>query len=126
MWAKFDGSGNCVVGPQSMAPWGEAWVSDDIKAQYEADGWKMVSDDYRPPAPQPTTDELLAVIRTQRDNLLRTAQDRVDRYNNQKAANITTKDTPTQIQAVLLYMQALRDFPSTCDPTNPAWPAVPV
>lgn len=33
--------------------------------------------------------------------------------------------TPEQKQAWADYRQALRDFPSTCDPNNPVWPVRP-
>lgn len=69
---------------------------------------------YTPPAP--TTDELLASIRTERSRRL--------------AACDWTQlaDSPLDLEtkaAWAEYRQALRDFPESCDPINPIWPIPP-
>lgn len=48
--------------------------------------------------------------RNLRDNLMDLTQDRVDRYRNQKEANLETSDSEETFNHLLLYMQYLRDF----------------
>jgi len=63
--------------------------------------------------------------RAQRDSLITAILWRAERYERQMAGNIPTNDTAAQYQAVLLYIQALRDITLQPDPTAIAWPVVP-
>ncbi len=68
-----------------------------------------------PPAP-PTAAELLLSIRSQRDSLLAICD----------WTQLPDSPLAADKKAVwATYRQALRDFPATCDPANPAWPVPP-
>lgn len=45
-----------------------------------------------------------------RDNLINQNQNRIDRYHNEKEANLETSDSEETFNHLLLYMQYLRDF----------------
>lgn len=53
---------------------------------------------------------LKAIKRNERNSFLREAQDRVDRYRNQKELGINTTDSEIIYKKLLQYMQDLRDF----------------
>jgi len=64
----------------------------------------------------PTADELMRLIRHNRNNLLADSDWRV------------LPDSPATTQSKeewIVYRQLLRDFPLICDPTNPEWPVAP-
>ena len=48
--------------------------------------------------------------RNLRDNLINQNQNRIDRYRNEKEANLETSDSEETFNHLLLYMQYLRDF----------------
>lgn len=48
--------------------------------------------------------------RNLRDNLINLNQNRIDRYRNEKEANLETSDSEETFNHLLLYMQYLRDF----------------
>ena len=48
--------------------------------------------------------------RNLRDNLINLNQNRIDRYRNEKEANLETSDSEEIFNHLLLYMQYLRDF----------------
>lgn len=64
------------------------------------------------PIPEPTEEELKANKRMERNILLRGAQDRIDRYRNQKELGVETTDTEKVYNQLLVYTQYLRDYPN--------------
>lgn len=70
--------------------------------------------------PVPTTDQLLTVIRANRDRLLA-------KCDWTQLPDVVTRGTltPDQVKAWADYRKALCDFPANCDPYNPKWPAEP-
>lgn len=66
-----------------------------------------------------------AQVRAQRDGRIAAITWRAERYERQTAAGIPTNDTSAQYQAVLTYIQALRDITTQTDPTAITWPEVP-
>jgi len=80
-------------------------------------GWSFDGITFTPPAiAVPTVEELLAVIRSKRNVLLA------------ECDWTQIADVPLAIEQKLawsVYRQSLRDFPETCDPTNPVWPIKP-
>lgn len=69
-----------------------------------------------PPKPDPMPE-----IREKRNQLLRIALDRIDRYDKQVRAGVPTTDSLDAINQILQLLQPLRDFPETCNPDNPDW-----
>lgn len=66
--------------------------------------------------PPPTREELISGIRVQRNHRL-SASD----WTQMQDVPLTTEERA----AWITYRQTLRDFPSTCDPENVAWPLTP-
>ncbi|MDD1695078.1 MAG: phage tail assembly chaperone [Methanoregula sp.] len=64
-------------------------------------------------------------VRGDRNARIAAIEWRAARYERQVAAGITTNDTAEQYQAVLVYIQALRDITKQADPTAITWPEVP-
>ncbi len=62
------------------------------------------------PVPEPTVAELQARKRAERDAIMQSAQDRIDRYRNQTEAGFDTTDDEATYKALLRYTQYLRDF----------------
>lgn len=62
------------------------------------------------PVPEPTVAELQARKRTERDAIMQSAQDRIDRYRNQIEAGFAPTDDEATYKALLRYTQYLRDF----------------
>ena len=62
------------------------------------------------PVPEPTVAELQARKRAERDAIMQSAQDRIDRYRNQTEAGFDTTDDAETFKALLRYTQYLRDF----------------
>lgn len=62
------------------------------------------------PVPEPTVEELQARKRAERDAMMQSAQDRIDRYRNQTEAGFDTTDDAETFKALLRYTQYLRDF----------------
>lgn len=62
------------------------------------------------PVPEPTVAELQARKRAERDAMMQSAQDRIDRYRNQTEAGFDTTDDAETFKALLRYTQYLRDF----------------
>lgn len=73
----------------------------------------VIGDEPKPYVPpEPTEDELKASARKARDNYMESAQNRIDRYRNQKELGIETVDTEETYKLLLEYTQYLRDYPS--------------
>lgn len=72
----------------------------------------VIGDEPESYVPSNVSDEetLKAIKRNERNSLLREAQDRVDRYRNQKELGINTTDSEIIYKKLLQYMQDLRDF----------------
>ena len=69
-----------------------------------------------PPEPrEPTVEELQVEKRSERDSLLQTAQNRIDRYRNQVELGVETADTEAVYKKLLAYTQYLRDYPGSED-----------
>lgn len=62
-------------------------------------------------APEKPVDVKAAEIRAERDRRIDAMRWRIERYQTQLAAGLPTTDTAEQYQAVLMYVQALRDIP---------------
>lgn len=62
--------------------------------------------------PEPTVEELQAQKRSERDVLLQSTQNRIDRYRNQLELGVETADTEAVYRKLLEYTQYLRDYPS--------------
>ena len=65
------------------------------------------------PIPEPTEEELKANKRMERNILLQGAQDRIDRYRNQKELGVVTTDSEEVYKQLLAYTQYLRDYTLT-------------
>ena len=70
----------------------------------------VIGDEPKPYAP--TDDELKVQARDIRDKYMKTTQNRIDRYRNQKELGIETTDTEEVFKQLLEYTQYLRDYPS--------------
>lgn len=62
--------------------------------------------------PEPTDEELQSRARQVRDAYMEFTQNRIDRYRNQKEADIVTTDSESTYKLLLQYTQYLRDYPS--------------
>ncbi len=68
---------------------------------------------------------LAAAIRSQRDPLIRAAQDRIDRYRNELDDGEETTETPETIALVRAYIKALRQITDQVGfPTTVTWPEI--
>lgn len=63
--------------------------------------------------PEPTVDELKAQKRAERDALMESAQNRIDRYRNQKELGVETTDDESTYKLLLQYTQYLRTYPES-------------
>lgn len=115
-----------AVEDNQVAKYVEAFLGDP------AGRWVVTDLPAPEPAPEPTPEEVEAavwtVLRAERNARLKdpALTDRLDRYRNQRDADLPTTDTAAWFQSALIYLQALRDLPKkTTDPTNPVWPEPP-
>lgn len=66
-----------------------------------------------------------AEVRAERDRRIDAVRWRIERYQTQTAAGIPPTDTAEQYQAILMYIQALRDLPGQDGfPDNIVWPVI--
>jgi len=79
-------------------------------------GWRYINSELLPPY-VPTTEDKLRAIRLTRNTLLTNC-------DWTQLPDVTL--TPEKVTEWRVYRQALRDFPSTCDPDNPIWPVPPL
>lgn len=76
--------------------------------------------------PAPTSEQLAAKARAERDAKLAETSWLIERHNEQLAAAINTALTENQYAALLAYRQALRDIPAQPGfPNNIIWPEKP-
>lgn len=76
--------------------------------------------------PAPTTEELAAQARAQRDQKLADTSWLIERHHEQAAANLPTSLTAAQYSTLLTYRQALRDVPGQSGfPATINWPTLP-
>lgn len=69
--------------------------------------------------------QLSAEKRAERDRRIDAVRWRIERYQTQKAADLPTTDTAEQYQALLIYVQALRDVPEQAGfPNIIEWPVI--
>lgn len=69
---------------------------------------------------------LACTTRKERNKLLAEAQNRIDRYNNQRRISMRTDDTRKKYKEILRYMQQLRDVPTQQGfPYTVDWPRDP-
>lgn len=67
-----------------------------------------------------------AEVRAERERRIDAIRWRIERYQTQEAAGIETTETAEQYQALLMYIQALRDVPEQDGfPDNVVWPDMP-
>lgn len=69
--------------------------------------------------------EVLEDVRVLRNTKLMVCDWVAQRHTDQKAASATTTITEEKYQEWLTYRQALRDFPTVCNPLAPTWPEEP-
>lgn len=70
-------------------------------------------------------EQTAAEVRAERDRRIDAARWRIERYQTQAAAGLETTDTAEQYQALLIYVQALRDVPEQEGfPDNIRWPEI--
>ena len=81
------------------------------------EGWNYNGVSFTEPT-LPTNEELLEVIRLERNVLL--AQSDWTQF-----PDVQETFTEEKKQEWIVYRQALRDFTETCDPANPEWPIKP-
>lgn len=121
-YALFDKEGNRIASYHtdihSNIPSDAIQITDDEQTLYATNEYVRGTDGkpQKKPLYTPTVDELLAVIRTKRNKLLADCD-----WTQLPDAPLTVE----QKQAWSVYRQELRDFPETCDPYNPVWPAKP-
>ena len=74
--------------------------------------------------PTPTTEQLAAATRAERDRLIESVRWRIERHNDELALGIE----PTEpIEPLLQYVQALRDVPQQAGfPETVEWPENPI
>lgn len=64
-------------------------------------------------------------VRAERDRRIDAARWRIERYQTQLAAGLETTDTAEQYQALLIYVQSLRDVPGQDGfPDTIEWPEI--
>ena len=91
----------------------DAEFEEDIAARKTVGGKLMryfVIGSEPAPVPEPTVAELQARKRAERDAIMQSAQDRIDRYRNQIEAGFSPTDDAETFKALLRYTQYLRDF----------------
>jgi len=77
--------------------------------------------------PAPTTEELATAIRSKRDALISSIEWRTQRYEQQTILGLTPNDSAENYEAILVYIQALRDIPEQEGfPNQVEWPVCPV
>lgn len=121
---KDDISGD--TGIQGLSP-NIDWklLDESIDITYKIiDGIKVYDDidldQFENKKPEEDRQKALAKIRIKRDELL--DQSDIKYCNAEKWESMT----PEKKQEWKAYKQALKDFPSHCDPFNPVWPTKPV
>lgn len=76
-------------------------------------------------APEKPDDIKAAEIRAERDRRIDAIRWRIERYQTQLAAGLETTDTAEQYQALLIYVQNLRDIPEQAGfPNIIEWPVI--
>ena len=77
--------------------------------------------------PEPTAEQKAVEVRAERDRRINAVRWRIERYQTQAAAGLETTETVEQYQAVLMYVQALRDVPEQEGfPDTIEWPEIEV
>lgn len=77
-------------------------------------------------APEKPVEQTAAEVRAERERRIDAIRWRIERYQTQEAAGIETTETAEQYQALLIYVQALRDVPEQDGfPDNVVWPDKP-
>lgn len=99
---------------------GAIWCNtNNARIVKEADGY------YIREIPEPSTEQLAEEKRAERDRRIDAVRWRIERYQTQKAADLPTTDTAEQYQALLIYVQALRDVPEQAGfPNIIEWPVI--
>ena len=70
-------------------------------------------------------EQTAAEVRSERDRRIDAIRWRIERYQTQEAAGIETTETAEQYQALLMYIQALRNVPEQDGfPDNVVWPTL--
>ena len=76
-------------------------------------------------APEKPVEQTAAEVRAERDNRIAAVRWRIERYQTQEAVGIATTETAEQYQALLMYIQALRNVPKQDGfPDNVVWPTL--
>lgn len=78
-------------------------------------------------APEKPVEEKEAEVRAERDRRIDAVRWRIERYQTQRDAALETTETAEQYQALLIYVQALRDVPEQAGfPNIIEWPEIEV
>lgn len=72
-----------------------------------------------------TDDELLNILRMERNSKITRLDWLVLRHQEQIALSVTPTLSAQEYQDLLAYKQSLRDFPETANVRNPVWPTPP-
>ena len=76
-------------------------------------------------APEKPVEQTVAEVRAERDRRIDAVRWRIERYQTQEAAGIETTETAEQYQALLMYIQALRNVPEQDGfPNNVVFPTL--
>lgn len=129
------GSGELVANPQCGMPADVVEISDELHAELLAgpsrgkqitaneDGYPVLTD-----PPPPTMAEVAAGERQWRDGELQAAVWLRERHRDQQEIGAGTSLTAEQFKTLLVYMQALRDWPQSAQfpevqhrPVAPPW-----
>lgn len=88
--------------------------------------WKEDATPYLAEPDPPTSEELAARVRAERDSKIQAINWRLERYERQKAIGLKTADTDDWYNAALHYLQDLRDVPKQKGfPEHIQWPKKP-
>ena len=63
--------------------------------------------------PEPTAEEIAQRVKAERDDYMASTLAKIDRYEKQAKAEITTTDTEDDYKSMLVYLQYLRDIPQS-------------
>lgn len=104
-------------------------LEDGYTCTWNGSGWdktKNKPDPVQETPYVPTKEELAAAARDERNNRIENVQWRIQRYQEQREAGITTTDSFATYQALLTYVQDLRDVPAQAGfPETIEWPKEP-
>lgn len=102
-------------------------VFDDVKedAEHAVSDYVHVDGQFVLTTTDVANETKAAEIRAERDRRIDAMRWRIERFQTQLAADLPTTDTAEQYQALLIYVQALRDIPEQAGfPNIIEWPVI--